>query len=483
MNRSLDRDVLTEEIIKIFENYGKVIEVFFPERSNKSYAFVTFESSEATRQALEYFQSSSSTTTLFQQIRPAQLIRNQHKEKKQEKRAIVEWKQKFDLAVKSNVICQLHESHVERLIDFLKDSSAATDGDSESTQSLLSEFHVVGSIPTTSKTVSLVFVHATFPAKFIDWFGLIWFLQPIVHRVFSVDRYVRGTLELNVVKDIHTMIGIDTEDKSTTVRLQVFPPKLQTILLEAIEEHPDSSSIILSPTNSSCALCVIQLDDGPGPDSEGGLFGIGLSKVNTLGTTISNESKKRLKKNKHSNICRAFWKLQEIFQRYKHQLPDDTIMKKPFMALDCGAAPGGWTQFLSKTLGENCHTIFSIDPGQLAPSVLALSQVQHWPLTIQKALPMLCDQNITIQVWVSDMCVKDMEQQVDWLLEARHMGVVTRGTFFVLTLKCIVGHSSNTFDLLVDRQWERLHGISKNVQKIHLFSNRISERTLVGYLT
>ena len=128
-------------------------------------------------------------------------------------------------------------------------------------------------------------------------------------------------------------------------------------------------------------------------------------------------------------------------------------------------------------------------------------------MTIQKAFPWLVEQlqqlqqeqeqsmschhhrPLLLDVWVSDMCVKDMEQQVDLFLQAAGKVVeesssssksksktlkpsnpqaiteeslstttttttpiIGSGTFFVLTLKCVIGHSDATFDILVDQQ-------------------------------
>jgi hypothetical protein len=130
-----------------------------------------------------------------------------------------------------------------------------------------------------------------------------------------------------------------------------------------------------------------------------------------------------------------------------------------------------------------CQKIYSIDPGALDSAVLERENVDHWPLTIEKALPKLQEEENTIDVWVSDMCVKDMEQQVDWLLKALEMEVVGRGTFFVLTLKCILGHSTQTFDRLVEEQTKRLQPLARDLHTVHLFSNRFSERTILGYFS
>ena len=96
--------------------------------------------------------------------------------------------------------------------------------------------------------------------------------------------------------------------------------------------------------------------------------------------------------------------------------------------------------------------------------------------------------NGMIKVWVSDMCLHLMESQVDLLLLAKREGLLSSKTFFVLTLKCVVGRSKESFDTQVEKVVEKLYN-SNDVTSIermgtyHLFSNRSGERTIMGYLT
>ena len=71
--------------------------------------------------------------------------------------------------------------------------------------------------------------------------------------------------------------------------------------------------------------------------------------------------------------------------------------------------------------------------------------------------------------------------QVSHLLQARTQGLVGSGTFFVLTLKCTVGYSAKSYDHLVGKQVDRLRPIARDLHTLHLFTNRLSERTVMGY--
>jgi len=225
------------------------------------------------------------------------------------------------------------------------------------------------------------------------------------------------------------------------------------------------------------------------------------SNLKAIGSSTTPEDSNATDSEDEKSISRAYWKLQEAWERYKYEPPSlaESIPsdREPMWALDCGAAPGGWTKFLFRP--GIVDRIYAIDPGKLSLEVLpGLDEANQSPspivryidTTIQKALPDLASElkasndrkNPFLDIWVSDMCCKDMSGQIDCFLQARTEGVVGPGTFFVLTLKCIVGYSATAFDHQAMDQVERLDGISKDVHVVHLFSNRSSERTVIGYL-
>jgi 23S rRNA U2552 (ribose-2'-O)-methylase RlmE/FtsJ len=597
-----DKAAIQQEIADLFSKFGKVEEVFLPDRSTKQYAFVNMETSEAAQRALaELGPSSSKPKTpvhaLFGAIRAAHTVlpRNRNKEKAHKRRKLADDQRQATIALaqSSNFVLQLHRSHVERLVDFLKEtkmphmhSSSTSTCSSTQDQDGQLQVQVMGSIPTTSKTVSLVFVQASTTAtytntntptqSFTALLDTMWFVQPIVHRVFCLTTtnnndnkkepmIVQGQLETDVVRAIVSLVSstlllpsqtssssLSATNSSIRIRLAVFPPKLGKKLLQAIDDQWDTTTarstgstttsslpglfdqwkkhgLSLSPTNPTHSVGIVQLvaDTSTGNNNTntvhgagGGVYGLGIQAIAHAqirptpsnkqlfsssnqpgnGGTANNDDKDDEKDNEdEDDICRAYWKLQEAWERYKYELPQaggtsiSSSGMRMLTALDCGAAPGGWTQYLAQHV--HCSKIYSIDPGELSPVVLALPQVEHLTMTIQKALPYLQEKNNSsttsttgaknsmIDIYVSDMCVKDMEQQVDHLLQAATLGVVTSGCFFVLTLKCISGHSKKTFDLLVAKQVQRLlpHVDPLKLQTVHLFNNRMSERTVLGY--
>ena len=57
--------------------------------------------------------------------------------------------------------------------------------------------------------------------------------------------------------------------------------------------------------------------------------------------------------------------------------PSDTeyLFSSPLLALDVGAAPGGWTRVLSRV--HSHVSVLAIDPGKLCPSVEELPNISH----------------------------------------------------------------------------------------------------------
>lgn len=455
--QTLGEEKLRSELAKVFEVYGQLKEVFVPTRSTKAYAFIRFNLPEDAQKAL----SIVTPHPLFKRLKPAGDIAPRNKKTdKQKQVAVSEFEEKKMLISRSNIVCQVHTSHFERLFGFLEKNAES------------GEFHVVGGTKTKCRTISLVFVLAGNRQRFYGWLSSFWFLKNTLHRIFLIDTTVTPTTpDGSVVSDV--MDALSNLDQAS-VRLQVFPPRMCSSLLQSMEERWDSfekrSSVNLVPTNATHIMGVIQLL-APVPFAHNGLYCFGIWASNFNESKSPSQSRAEVV---NIDISRAYWKLEEAFDRYDFPLPTTSRA-----ALDCGAAPGGWTQFLERRL--ECHTIYSIDPGDLHEAVLGLQGVEHWRKTIQNSLPELQKQGSRIDIWVSDMCVKDMEQQVDWLLKALEMDVVGSGTFVVLTLKCILGHSSSTFDFLVEKQLQRLKPVARDLQVIHLFYNRFSERTIMGY--
>jgi FtsJ-like methyltransferase len=191
----------------------------------------------------------------------------------------------------------------------------------------------------------------------------------------------------------------------------------------------------------------------------------------------------------NDHVCRAYHKLKEAWERYKFDPPSyQECASSCLVAIDCGAAPGGWSEFLLQKI--RCSRVFAVDPAQLSENLSQDERLRYISMKIQDALPLIRQELLgsrsPVSIWVCDMNCRELSFPIDCLLEARRLGLVGAGTFFVLTLKLVKGHTVTTFEMLVQKQVQRLlNGLEdcrfEKVQVLHLFSNRIRERTVMGY--
>lgn len=82
------------------------------------------------------------------------------------------------------------------------------------------------------------------------------------------------------------------------------------------------------------------------------------------------------------------------------------------------------------------------------------------------------------------MCIHDVEKQVDMFLRAKAEGLFRLDQVaFVLTIKCNIGHAKERFDELTAKEVARLvEAGGYDLVTLHLFSNRIGERTVMGFI-
>lgn len=615
-NESGDSDLSPEEVRQLLEDlfskFGSVLEIYLSEkkdpglindkeqaRSHPPFGFVAMETAEEARAALEVLgpqqhppQPSEEVVNplprrLFRDVAPAHVHKSkQNKQNKNERlrsERAKEYRQRSAAIDTSNVVCQVHTSHVDRLQDYVSTKNGV---------SLVGSFWA-------KKGTSLLFLKVNDPATspvddngdYLEDFSRslwdTWFVAPNLNRITLLDDSqkfdgnnddcddnpyrIQGNLRKGVVPAIFKRLS-EIEGSTVSLRVAIFPPKLQRTFLEGLEDYNQkrkgdendcckNMDIQFSPGNPTHSISIVQVHPGvvETPKSKGdndkALYALGrLEEVpQTRKRFLSDDSngsgdnKYRFQQQRtnqvpqfrkaivgsdnstsvahNSNlkairssttpsdgnavdseddksISRAYWKLQEAWVRYKYEAPSlcERIPsdREPMWALDCGAAPGGWTKFLFRP--GIVDRIFAVDPGALAPEVVPGLDTTHsspTPIvryvdeTIQKALPELASElraaadqrkNPFLDIWVSDMCVKDMEGQIDFFLMARSEGVIGAGTFFVLTLKCLLGYSATAFDQQTEQQVRRLDGISRDVHVVHLFSNRSSERTVIGYL-
>jgi hypothetical protein len=441
----------------------------------------------------------------------------------------------------ANLVLQVNRSHLDRVSDFLTqchcdgdvDVGGGTDANNNYVVRILATQK-----STASKSCSLILLHATDGLAFITrlikqhnfvLLGLnkVYIIPEGEGSIFrgsfasidekrdelydnkSIDQYLFNKLMGLRTRQQRSNTSSSPSKRSVVVKVDVFPSKLQHRVVSILTSSLDNYSIPeeeldISPTNYTHVLSIIQMDDAETSTTMSiHSYLVGITSVEQSAPTIYPPDSST------NDICRAYYKLAEVFERYRHQsvhtansLPfpfsnpiqessgskrKQPATTKPRIAVDCGSAPGGWTKYLIEQ--TSCDEVYSIDPGDLEASVLALPNVHHLKMTAARAIPELIELMATrhdtkIALWVSDMCVHDIPKQVDMFQSAYDHGLFEKeNAAFVLTIKCNKGHGRERFDKLVEEEASRLQKMGAHgVMTFHLFSNRIGERTIAGFI-
>ena len=425
----------------------------------------------------------------------------------------------------TNCIIQVQLTHLDRLVDYLNRNYNNEKNDDTSCK-------VVGTANSASKNISLLFLSCTNPSTLTRSLITDPILVRAINKSYIVqpNQLVEGNLAteegcMEFAKSVYESISNEKKgEENVSLRLKIFPPKYQSKLLTSfdtlIEQAENKSttatststspSINIDPKDFTHMLSIVEIYQYKGRGWEkndvksNNLYMWGLSEASlnedvvdannlialdgnlALDSTINN-GESTSNDDGEVEVGRAYYKLKEAIETYKSSSNEKNkihsdLYDESVVALDCGSSPGGWTKYLIEHF--NCKTVYSIDPGKLAKSVSKLEQTKHIQMKIQDAIPLLLKDNTQVKIWVSDMCLHNMESQVDLLLMAKDSGLLGKNCFVVLTLKCIVGHSKSAYDAQVKKVVDKLcdKASMESVEIFHLFSNRSGERTVMGYL-
>ncbi|KAL3785962.1 hypothetical protein HJC23_005671 [Cyclotella cryptica] len=423
----------------------------------------------------------------------------------------------------ANVVLQVHKSHLSRMMDFLSENFQAILPEKNASSQKANHTSSNGNISyieveiiafhksTGSKTCSLIFVRTSKERDFLVRLTAYKFVLQGLNKVYVLTNnklFISGFIE---DKDddignalLQVLLSIErqsTETASVVVKVETFPSKIQRRTVSRLtaalgEKSIPEKELDIAPTNHTHTLTIIQANvprcDGKKKlQASSPRYLVGISSMECTIPPIH-----ETKEVTNDDICRAYHKLSEAIERYRDcyktkswPFPDVHVGSKrdklPRLGVDCGAAPGGWTKYLVEKTA--CDKVYSIDPGKMSDFVLSLPNVHHLKMTGEAALPLLCDmlnrQEALISIWVSDMCVHDVSKQVDIFLQAKDKGALQSNAAFVLTIKCNVGHAKDRFEELTKIEVDRLKNAgAKELMVLHLFSNRIGERTVIGVI-
>eukprot|EP00210_Caulerpa_lentillifera_P002807 g2681.t1 len=185
------------------------------------------------------------------------------------------------------------------------------------------------------------------------------------------------------IDDLMTQL-IPTVQSVKSIRIISYPRSLEKVIAERLP-----LDIELDPRNSSHVLAVVRIGEE---------FRFGLTEREVNFFESSTEPKLSA-----CFVSSAVCKLNEAFQRF--QLMDTRFES----VIDLGAAPGGWTQYLS----QKAKVVYSVDGANLAPEVLQLKNVLHIKSNATNSIQSLKQQwldgnaalNFTVDLIVSDMNV------------------------------------------------------------------------------
>lgn len=391
--------------------------------------------------------------------------------------------------LKANAVLQVHKSHLSRIEDFL------------STFQPSNQVKIISREKSASKTCSLMFLSVNDIKDFAERLTKMKFVYQALNKSYVLlsSKSLLGSIEDKTSGKLLQLLQKERDNDNASksskmvVKIDTFPPKIQRTAVINLLEELDTNNIPpeeldISPTNYTHTLSIIQVRKEEKGVSASYL--IGIAPVEHTIPTIHKI------KDSNDDVCRAYYKLAEAFQRYKscHESNDwpfhntsagSKRKNTPILGIDCGAAPGGWTKYLIEQTA--CDEVYSIDPGKLSGHVLSIPNVTHLQMTGQNAIPNLSEvltkRDGLVSIWVSDMCVHEVSKQVDMFLLAKSSGLFQANAAFVLTIKCNVGHAKERFDELTEREVVRLKEAGAyDVLVLHLFSNRIGERTVIGYI-
>ena len=534
----------TEQSIRsAFSQFGSIQEVILigtdhynsnhqRKKNHRSpYCFVHFEDASSAQRAMDSEAppptDSDGDDDFFgyKEIRPATVPMDTRRRRSNESRSkeMDKMNKMKEMGKETNLIIQVQSTHLDRLEGYLKNRY----------ERIKMQCKVLGSTKSAnSKNISLLFLSCT-STNPMDLARELY-RDPLLARAINKSYVVQpGLIEVKsfstteegyydaFAKVLYDKICQYEEDENNeggvkALRMQIFPPKHQSRLFKPLEallinnnnnNGESEKKFAMDPKAFTHILSVVEVYQYKGRgwerkqhDNDGSnnnrMYMIGISPgsfqldvVDTNNSIFSGNNS-----DNGDDVSRAYYKLKEAIETYEStrgtKLNDD--LYKDSIALDCGSAPGGWTKYLIEHF--KCDKVYSIDPGELSPTVLELKETEHKQMKIQDALPILLGTASTstdaatgkVKIWVSDMCLHHMEEQCDQLLHAKKQGLLASNAFFVLTLKCIVGHSKGSYDAqvkhVVDKLCESEDVTVEGVEIFHLFSNRSGERTVVGYI-
>lgn len=236
-------------------------------------------------------------------------------------------------------------------------------------------------------------------------------------------------------------------DGPLKVRIQAFPRKVEASLVDAF---PATAGVEVTPKEMAAMGFIVVAK---------GCYYTAVRPASMFLGHLGDEVRHG------AATCRAYYKLREAVDRC------GVALKSDWVVLDCGASPGGWSQYAS----EHCKHVYAVDPGELAPPVP--TNVEHMDMRAEDAVPLLLEKGVQLDMFVCDM-------NVPWNVVLPIFRTVTKvlrpGSPVIVTVKSFTPVTAHRERACKEAKeaFEAICGAA--FEQVHLFSNAHGERTLVG---
>ena len=360
-----------------------------------------------------------------------------------------------------------HESHANRLISYFENESIrrlmypvdSKDGSCAVSAEILGYGNAV------EKTGNLMIMFHRISLTPKEW--TTWMYSSLLRHVVTRMYFLKGGHEGRYASTKEEMVDqLKGSCKITEpIRLTCCPKTLQVEILDTCEKLGDACPLDFHPVTFKHVLHVIQLPDGS--------LRYSIREPDETYLTRSDETSRI-----PGQFCRAAGKLQEalLVSGFLGECANGEGI-----AIDVGAAPGGWTH----QLATHMDTVIAIDPAELHPTVLALKNVKH----VRK---MSQDAGAEIDQIVGDRCISllscDANRAPHGLAEMLFPALkyLKRGGLLVITLKFGRKGDSKVAKCVegLSEAFSKLGGDAKSpltdMQTLFLLSNTQHERTIVA---
>ena len=288
---------------------------------------------------------------------------------------------------------------------------------------------------------------------------------PCRQQFYAVCHVVASTLEDACFMLLQERLQGDAALSTRTFRLQVRPRGLADRAIEVLGKH-----VTLCPKDFTD---VIFVSEGP----QGCYFAGVVRKEYSYSTSPGGANS--LAFFGQPKLSRAYYKLWEVGMR-------GICTFGGAVALDIGAAPGGWTEYLAEC---GCKLVIAIDPGLLNPSLMGKDNVVHLQCKAEEATARVEELAVkagsgsgggNIDLIVCDMnCDPRQAARVVTVLSSK----LKSGGLLILTVKLVARGKLMCLQLLTECAEILQQAGFEKMKEVWLFANGRHERTLFARMS